>query len=83
LLFGREHGNLNTWHFVVKMRKVEVLVKKWELGKEDVTKEEVNKLLLVTGNEGRTVFHEAARFNKVEGIQGILSCAKEYQQKSR
>ena len=35
------------------------------------------KLLLTTDNEGRTVFHVAASFSKVEIFQEILKSAKE------
>jgi aminoglycoside N3'-acetyltransferase len=47
------------------------------LAKENLTTKEVNKLLLATDNEGRTVFHLAADFYKLEVFQGILDWAKD------
>ena len=44
--------------------------------KENLTREEVNKLLLATDNVGRTVFHVAARYYKLEVIQGIVNWTK-------
>jgi ankyrin repeat protein len=57
--------------------KVEVLMKQWELAKEDLTKEEINKLLIAQDNDGRTVFHEAVMYDKKEVFPGILNLAKE------
>ena len=44
--------------------------------KENLTKEEVNKLLLTTDNEGSTVIHVVANFFKLEEFKGILNWAK-------
>jgi DNA phosphorothioation-dependent restriction protein DptG len=46
------------------------------LANENLTKEEVNKLLLATDNAGRTVFHEATKSFNEEVYQGILNWAK-------
>ena len=43
--------------------------------KENLSREEVNKLLLATDNQERTVFHVAAGSYKIEIFQGILNCA--------
>jgi Ca2+-binding EF-hand superfamily protein len=57
-----------------------VKVKEFEgiliLDKENQTKEDVNKLLSATDNDGRTVFHVAAEFSEVELFQRILNFAK-------
>jgi hypothetical protein len=45
------------------------------LAKENLTREEVNKLFLDTDNEGRTVFHAAAQSWKQDGFQGIFNLA--------
>jgi len=47
------------------------------LVKENLTTEEVNKMLLATDNEGRTVFHLAAELSKPEKFQGILNVVNE------
>jgi aminoglycoside N3'-acetyltransferase len=47
------------------------------LAKENLTTEEVNKLLLATDNKGRTVFHVAGNYNEQEVFQVLLNCAKE------
>jgi len=44
--------------------------------KENLTREEENKLILATDNKGRTVFHVAANFSKPETFQEILNLAK-------
>jgi len=49
------------------------------LVKENLTKEEVNKMLLATDNKGRTVFHMAGRWYEPEKFQGILNLVKENQ----
>ena len=41
--------------------------------KENLTREEVNKLFLSTDNEGRTVFHVAVESYKIENFEGILN----------
>jgi hypothetical protein len=51
--------------------------------KENLTTEEVNKLILVTDHEGRTVFHVAAESWKLELIRGIFNWAKRIQQERR
>jgi hypothetical protein len=45
--------------------------------KKNLTKEEVNKLLLITDNAGRMVLHVAAEMGIVGGLQEILNWAKE------
>jgi len=45
---------------------------------ENVTTEEVNKLLLATGNKGSTVFHVAGISRKLEVLQGIFNWAKRF-----
>jgi hypothetical protein len=47
------------------------------LAKKNLTEEKVNKMLLATDNEGRTVFHVAAENWKVEVFHGIWNLAKE------
>jgi endo-1,4-beta-D-glucanase Y len=44
--------------------------------KENLTTEELNKLLLATDNEGGTLFHVAIKFNSIEHFQGILNLVK-------
>jgi hypothetical protein len=39
-------------------------------------REEVNKLLLTTGNDGRTIFHMAADVHEKQVIQNILNWSK-------
>ena len=56
--------------------KLDVLQGILNLAKEDPTREEVNKLLLVTDNEGRTVIDVAARFGELQVIQGTLNWVK-------
>jgi hypothetical protein len=46
------------------------------LAKENLTTEELRKLLSDTDNEGRTVFHKAANFNEIEIFQVIFNLAK-------
>ena len=45
--------------------------------KDNLTREEVNKLLLATDNEGRTIVHVAAELCDLVEFQGILHWAKE------
>ena len=56
--------------------KLDVLQGILNLAKEDPTREEVNKLLLVTDNEGRTVIDVAARHCELQVIQGTLNWVK-------
>jgi hypothetical protein len=44
--------------------------------KENLTTEEVNKLLLAKENEGSAVFHMAIGFNSLDKFQGILNFFK-------
>jgi hypothetical protein len=44
--------------------------------KENLRREEVNKLLLTTGNNGRTVFRMAAIVHERELFQGIMNWPK-------
>ena len=44
--------------------------------KENLTREEVNKLVLASDNEGRTVFHKAAMSDEKDLFQEILNYAK-------
>jgi hypothetical protein len=44
--------------------------------KKNLTKDELNKLLLATSNKGGTVSHTAPVVSKVEGFQRILNLAK-------
>jgi hypothetical protein len=55
--------------------KVFQVILNW--AKENLTKQEVNKLFLATDNEGRMVFHVAAVFSNVEIFQVIMNMAKE------
>jgi ankyrin repeat protein len=45
---------------------------------ENLTKQEVNKFLLATDNDGITVFHIAAQNDNLDLFQGILIWAEEY-----
>jgi PhoPQ-activated pathogenicity-related protein len=45
--------------------------------KKNLTKEQVNKLLVATNKAGWTVFLCAITFSRVEVLQGILNSAKE------
>ena len=45
------------------------------MAKKNLTTEEVNKILLATDNEGRTVFHVAADWSEPEEFQEILNLA--------
>ena len=47
------------------------------LAKDNLTTEGVNKLLLVTDNEGMTVFHVTATLCELEIFKGILNLVKE------
>jgi hypothetical protein len=47
------------------------------LAKENLTKEEINKLFLATDNAGRTFIDVAAESSNVDGSLGILNLAKE------
>jgi len=42
------------------------------LAKENLTTEEVKKLLFATDNKGRTVFHSAATFCEIEVFSGNI-----------
>jgi hypothetical protein len=44
--------------------------------KENLTREEVNKLLLATDKNRRTVFRVAATFSELELFHGVFDCAK-------
>jgi hypothetical protein len=46
------------------------------LAKENLTPEEENIFILATDNEGRLVFHVAARLRELEVFQGIFNLAK-------
>jgi hypothetical protein len=48
----------------------------FNLAKENLTTEEVNKLFLATDNERRTVFLETAELSELEVFQGIFYLAK-------
>ena len=46
------------FHMAVKSGGLELLQKVWEWANENLTSEEINNnLLLITDDEGRTVFH--------------------------
>jgi hypothetical protein len=56
--------------------KLDVLQGILILAKEDPTREQVNKLLLATDNEGRNVIDVAARHCELQVIQGTLNWVK-------
>jgi hypothetical protein len=45
----------------------------FNLSKENLTTEEINKLFLATDNKGRTVFHAATQSGELEVFQGIFN----------
>jgi hypothetical protein len=44
---------------------------------ENLTTEEVNKVLFAAENDGRPVFQLAANFSEEQVLQEIFNCAKE------
>jgi DNA repair protein RadC len=46
--------------------------------KENLTNDEVNKLFLAKDNQGRTVFHVATYFCKLELLQEIMNWTKNH-----
>jgi len=57
--------------------KPEILQKLWEWAKEELTTEEINKLLLATDKKGSTVWHVAAKKGTPEILQKVREWAKE------
>jgi hypothetical protein len=75
-LFAKDYRKMSAWNLAAKKGEIEVLLKQWELTKQILTREELNKLLLATDNTGSTVFHVAAEFQKIDMFQGIMNLAK-------
>ena len=62
---------------VANICEVEILQGIVNWAKEDLTTEEVTKLLLAKDNNGRTVFNVARKLYELEVFQGILNWIKE------
>jgi hypothetical protein len=66
LLLATDITGRTVFNVAVKRFSVGVFQGIFNCAEENLTKEQVNKLLLATGNAGRSVFHEAAKsFNKI------------------
>jgi endo-1,4-beta-D-glucanase Y len=61
----------------VRHRQLEECQEIFNWAKENLTREEVNPLLLATDNNGRTLFHMEIRYRKVEECKKIFNWAKE------
>jgi hypothetical protein len=57
--------------------KMDVFQGMLNLANENLTTEEVNKLLLATDNGRRTVFNVVAEFSEIDVLQGILHLTKQ------
>ena len=64
------------FHMAAYFSKQEVLQEILNWAKENLTTEEINKLLLATGSKGRTVFHASAMGYNQEILQEILEGSK-------
>ena len=51
--------------------KLKKLQKVWQCAKEKITREEHNKLLFGTENKGRTAWHMALNWGKIETLQRV------------
>jgi endo-1,4-beta-D-glucanase Y len=56
---------------------LQVLEKLWKCANENITREEINKLLLATDNMGKTAWHAAAENGGLDVLQKIWEWAKE------
>ena len=77
MFVATDNEGRTVFHVAAGYYKIEMFQEILNCAKENLTREEVNKLLLATDNEGRTVFQEAVGFCEVEMFQQILNCAKE------
>jgi ankyrin repeat protein len=77
MLFVKDGIKMNALQLAVRLGKEEVLMKQWELAKENLTRGEVKELLIATDIRSRTVLHLAAYNHKQGVLQGVLKLAKE------
>jgi hypothetical protein len=64
------------FHVAADFPELEVLLGILIWAKEPLRRGKVNKLLLTTGNDGRTVFYMAANVHEKQLFQGILNWPK-------
>ena len=76
MLLATDNDGRTVFHDATICYKVETSQEILKSAKENLTREEVNKLLLATGNKGWTVLHVAAWCSIVEMFQEILKWAK-------
>ena len=69
MLLATDNGGRTFFHMAAQFRELEVFQGIFNWVKENITSEEVEKLLLATVKKGRTVFHVAARFRELEVFQ--------------
>jgi hypothetical protein len=79
LFLATDNEGRTVFHDVAQFGELEVFQGIFNLAKENLTTEEVNKLFLATDNEGRRVFHKAAAVWNLEVFQGKFNLAKENQ----
>jgi hypothetical protein len=76
LLIAADNEGRPVFHKAANFYRKEVFQGILNLAKENVTEEEVYKLLLPADNERRAVFHVAETFCGEQVFQGILNWAK-------
>jgi endo-1,4-beta-D-glucanase Y len=62
LLLAKDNEGRAVFHMAVRHRQLEECQEIFNWAKENLTREEVNKLLLTTDNDGRTVFHMEIKY---------------------
>jgi hypothetical protein len=76
LFLATDNKGRTFFHVAAAVWNVQLFKGIFNLAKENLTTEEVNKLFLATDNKGRTVFHLAAAVWNLELFNGIFNLAK-------
>jgi hypothetical protein len=76
MLLATDNAGRTVFHVAAERYNVDLFQGILNWAKENLTKEEVNKLLLATDNAGRTVFYVAAKRYNVGLFQLISNWAK-------
>jgi len=78
MFVGKDGYERKTWHIVSEKGQVELLHKMWELGKEVLTRKELQSMFLGKDGYERTAWHKASQKSQIKLLHEIWEWAKMY-----
>jgi hypothetical protein len=76
MLVATDYREMNAWQLAVKVGKVEMLLKQWELVKGKLTRQEINEILLAKNKDGKTLWHMIGQKEDPGQLQKVWQWAK-------